>query len=136
MDQNVLWSLRLGFTNKEASKITQKGLASFLENSFMSPVDSSIPSFLENSPKTKEELQQQRELYKNAAREQKQEKQKKERQTSEEMKIWWIDKMTVSEFPLREKMGGRARRRRGPRAVAGPPGRGPRAPGKCLDPRP
>lgn len=104
MDQNVLWSLRLGFTNKEASKIAQNGLASFLESSFAASVDSSIPSFLENSPKTKEELQQQRELYKNATKEQKQENQKKERQTFEEMKIWWIDKMTVSEFPLREKM--------------------------------
>nr|WP_315200476.1 DUF1800 domain-containing protein [uncultured Flavobacterium sp.] len=104
MHQNVLWSLRLGFTNKEASKITQKGLASFLENSFMAPVDYSLPSFLENSPKTRAELQQQRELYKNATREQKQENQKKERQTFEEMKIWWIDKMATSEFPLREKM--------------------------------
>ncbi|PJJ10128.1 uncharacterized protein DUF1800 [Flavobacterium sp. 1] len=104
MDQNVLWSLRLGFTNKEASKITQNGLTFFLENSFMASVDSTIPSFLENSPKTRVELQQQREFYKNATKEQKQEKQKKERQTSEEMKTWWIDKMTVSEFPLREKM--------------------------------
>lgn len=56
MHQNVLWSLRLGFTNKEASKITQKGLASFLESSFTAPVDYVLPSFLENSPKTKEEL--------------------------------------------------------------------------------
>lgn len=104
MNQNTLWSLRLGFSNKEASKIAQKGLASFLESSFTAPVDYVLPFFLENSPKTKEEFQQQRELYKNATREQKQENQKKERQTLEEMKIWWIDKMIASEFPLREKM--------------------------------
>ncbi|WP_281636777.1 DUF1800 domain-containing protein [Flavobacterium marginilacus] len=104
MNQNVLWSLRLGFTDKEASKISKKELASFLENSFSAPVDSSIPSFLENSPKTIAEFQQFRDLYKNAPREQKQEKQKLERQTFEEMKIWWIDKMVTSEFPLREKM--------------------------------
>lgn len=104
MNQNVLWSLRLGFTDKEASKISKKELASFLENSFSAPVDSSIPSFLENSPKTIAEFQQFRDLYKSAPREQKQEKQKLERQTFEEMKIWWIDKMVTAEFPLREKM--------------------------------
>jgi uncharacterized protein (DUF1800 family) len=104
MNQNTLWSLRLGFSNKEASLIAQKGLASFLEKSFMSPIDAAIPSFLNDSPKTKAELQQQREMYKTAAVEQKKENQKKERQTSEEMKAWWIDKMVTSELPLREKM--------------------------------
>jgi uncharacterized protein (DUF1800 family) len=104
MNQNTLWSLRLGFSNKEASLIAQKGLASFLDKSFMSPADSAIPSFLKDSPKTKAELQQQREMYKNATVEQKKENQKKERQTSEEMKAWWIDKIAISELPLREKM--------------------------------
>ena len=104
MNQNTLWSLRLGFSNKEASKISEKGIASFLENSFMTSFDSAIPSFLENSPKTKAELLQQRELYKNAPEEQKKEARKQEVQISQEMKAWWIDKMATSEFPLREKM--------------------------------
>ncbi|HEY6142297.1 MAG TPA: DUF1800 domain-containing protein, partial [Flavobacterium sp.] len=104
MNQNTLWSLRLGFSNKEASKIAQKGLASFLESSFMTSFDSAIPPFLENSPKTKLELKQEREIYKSATEEQKKESRKQERQISNEMKAWWIDKMITSEFPLREKM--------------------------------
>jgi len=104
MNQNSLWSLRLGFSNKEASIIAQKGLASFLENSFMVPFDSSIPSLLDDSPKTKAEFQQQRELSKSGSLDQKKEFQKKERQTTEELKAWWIDKMLTSQFPLREKM--------------------------------
>lgn len=104
MNQNTLWSLRLGFSNKEASKIAQKGLASFLESSFKTPFDTAVPSFLEDSPKTASELKQQREIYKNAPEEEKKEIRKTERKTLEEMKAWWIDKMAVSEFPLREKM--------------------------------
>jgi uncharacterized protein (DUF1800 family) len=104
MNQNTLWSLRLGFSNKEASKIAEKGLASFLEKSFKVPFDSSIPSFLNDSPKTKEEFQQQRQASKNASEEENKEFHKKERQTLEEMKTWWVDKMTTSELPLREKM--------------------------------
>ncbi|MES2574669.1 MAG: DUF1800 domain-containing protein [Bacteroidota bacterium] len=104
MNQNTLWSLRLGFSNKEASKIAQKGLSTFIENSFLIPFDSTIPPFLEDSPKTKLELQQHREVYKNAPEEQKKESRKKDRQVLENMKAWWIDKMATSEFPLHEKM--------------------------------
>jgi uncharacterized protein (DUF1800 family) len=104
MNQNTLWSLRLGFSNKEASKIVQQGLVSFLENSFMSPFDATIPSFLEDSPKTTLELKQQREIYKNSPEEFKKESRKKDRHVLEEMKAWWITKMNEDEFPLREKM--------------------------------
>jgi uncharacterized protein (DUF1800 family) len=104
MNQNTLWSLRLGFSNKQAVKIAQKGLNPFLEQSFKDPFDSNLPSFLENSPKTLAAFKEQRNSIKNATDDQKKEFLKKERQTSEEMKMWWIDKMTDSELPLREKM--------------------------------
>ena len=104
MNQSTLWSLRLGFSNKESSMIAENGLASFLEKSFKVPFDSSTPPFLEDSPKTKEEFQQQRQALRQAHDEQKKEFQKKERQTFEEMKAWWIDKMITSKMPLREKM--------------------------------
>lgn len=104
MNQNTLWSLRLGFSNKEAIKIAQNGISSFLEKSFASSFDATIPSFLADSPKTMLELKQLRETYKNTPEERKKEIQKQEKQISEQMKAWWIKKMNEEEFPLREKM--------------------------------
>ncbi|TDE04620.1 DUF1800 domain-containing protein [Flavobacterium hiemivividum] len=104
MDQNALWSLRLGFSNKENSKISQKGIPSFLEDSFKVSFDTSIPDFLKNSPKTATELKQLRQLYKNATPEEKKEARQKENQTSEAMKQWWIERIIDAEYPLQEKM--------------------------------
>lgn len=74
MNQNTLWSLRLGFSNNEAEKISQKGIHDFLKNSFAVPFDTSIPEFLKDSPKTSEELRQNRESYKMSSAEEKKEK--------------------------------------------------------------
>jgi uncharacterized protein (DUF1800 family) len=104
MNKNTLWSLRLGFSNKEAVKIADKGLSFFLEKSFKVPFDATIPDFLANSPKTNEEFQQKRKTLKTISEDQKKEFLKKDRQTSEEMKAWWLDKMITSQLPLREKM--------------------------------
>lgn len=104
MNQNTLWSLRLGFSNKEASKIAQKGIVTFLENSFKVPFDATIPPFFQDSPKTKLEFQKYSEVSRNGTIEKKKEYILKERQILEEMKWWWIDKMTTAEFPLLEKM--------------------------------
>ena len=60
MDKNTLWSLRLGFSGKQSQTIQKIGLNAFLEKSFMTKVDKSIPSFLDDSPKCLAELQSRR----------------------------------------------------------------------------
>ena len=104
MNQSALWSLRLGFSNKENSRIAQKGLRPFLEDSFKVSFDNTIPDFLKDSPKTIEELKQLRLLFKNASEEDKKEARQKENQTAQAMKQWWIDRMIDAEYPLQEKM--------------------------------
>lgn len=104
MDKNTLWSLRLGYSAKQAKAIEKIGLKKFLEQSFATKVDSKIPDFLEDSPKSFNEYKEIRKKLKEASREEAKEMLKKEVQTSFQMKAWWIDKMIDSEFPLREKM--------------------------------
>ena len=71
MNQNTLWSLRLGFSNKENSRISQKGIHSFLESFFKVPFDTNLPDVLNDSPKTIANLKQLRLLLKNASDEEK-----------------------------------------------------------------
>ncbi len=104
MDKNTLWSLRLGYSAKQAKTIEKIGLKKFLEQSFATKVDSKIPDFLDDSPKSFQELKEIRKNLLAANPEAKKEIQKKEIQTSVAMKAWWIDKMREEEFPLREKM--------------------------------
>jgi uncharacterized protein (DUF1800 family) len=104
MDNHTLWSLRLGYSAKQAKTIEKIGLKKFLEQSFATKVDSEIPDFLDDSPKSFQELKEIRKTLIAANPEAKKEMLKKEIQTSVEMKAWWIDKMREEEFPLREKM--------------------------------
>lgn len=104
MNYHTLWSLRLGYSAKQAKTIEKIGLKKFLEQSFATKVDSKIPDFLEDSPKSLQELKEIRKTLNTANSEAKKEMLKKEIQTSVEMKSWWIDKMIDEEFPLREKM--------------------------------
>ena len=104
MDKNTLWSLRLGYSAKQAKAIEKIGLKKFLEQSFATKFDSKIPDFLADSPKSFNEYRDLRKKLKEASREDAKEMLKKEVQTSFEMKSWWIDKMIEDEFPLREKM--------------------------------
>jgi uncharacterized protein (DUF1800 family) len=103
MDKNTLWSLRLGYSAKQAKTIERIGLKKFLEQSFATKFDSKIPDFLEDSPKSFAEFKEIRKKIKSSPEETK-EMLKKEAKTSFEMKAWWIDKMIEEEFPLREKM--------------------------------
>ena len=103
MNKTTLWSLRLGYSAKQAKTIEKTGLKKFLEQSFATKLDSKFPYFLENSPKSFEELKEVRKKLKSSPEEAK-ELLKKEGQTANEMKAWWINKMMESAFPLREKM--------------------------------
>lgn len=104
MDKHNLWSIRLGFSGKQSHLIATMGLEKFLEKSFASKFNKSVPDFLENSPKTIQELRAKRQALQNSASEDAKEMLKKELQVSFEMKSWWIEKMRSEEFPLREKM--------------------------------
>lgn len=104
MKSAALWSLRLGFSSKEAQNIDALGLEKFLELSFKSATDTSIPLFLNDSPKSFDELKAIRQNYKNQTPEERMQRLKKEVEISFQMKDWWIDKMISEEFPLREKM--------------------------------
>ncbi|WP_310554523.1 DUF1800 domain-containing protein [Flavobacterium sp.] len=104
MNNNTLWSLRLGFSNKQEKVIEKSGIAKFLEDSFNSKFDTSIPDFLKDSPKSLEEFKAIRKNRKEATEEEKKQFLKKEISTSLEMKGWWIDKMITNDLPLLEKM--------------------------------
>ncbi|WPR72879.1 DUF1800 domain-containing protein [Flavobacterium sp. NG2] len=104
MNRNSLWSLRLGFSNKQASTIENLGIKKFLEQSFRVPFDNNIPLFLADSPKTFAELKEMRQMAKDADGEAKKMLLKASNSTNVEMKSWWIDKMLNDEFPLKEKM--------------------------------
>ncbi|WP_144893129.1 DUF1800 family protein [Flavobacterium tiangeerense] len=104
MNAQTLWSLRLGFSSKQAEKIQTMGINSFLEASFATLHDHKVPDFMADSPKSITELQQYRKKLKDASPEQIKELRKKEAQTALELKSWWIDKMQNETYPLREKM--------------------------------
>jgi len=104
MDNHTLWSLRLGYSGKQSKTIEKIGLKKFLEQSYDTKVDSKIPDFLENSPKSLDEYKELRKKYKTSSPDEVKEMRKKEGQTSFDMKAWWIAKMNEDEFPLREKM--------------------------------
>jgi uncharacterized protein (DUF1800 family) len=104
MKKSNLWSLRLGFSGKEADKIEKLGLEKFLKHSYDSKFDRQLPTFLNDDPKTLLELKALRESIKNADSEFKKKALKKENYSNVELKKWWIAKMRNDEFPLRENM--------------------------------
>ncbi len=104
MNKHTLWSLRLGYSGKQSKAIEQLGLPNFLEKSFTADFDRKIPSLLDNSPKSIQELRAKRQEIKKLDSEVVKELLKKELQVSQEMKAWWLQKMIAEEFPLREKM--------------------------------
>lgn len=104
MDKSTLWSLRLGYSNKQSQLLKSMGLEIFLKNSFESKIDWSLPTFLSDSPQNIKELRERRKNLKEANPEQAKEMVIQEAKISNEMKAWWIEKMMTEEYPLREKM--------------------------------
>lgn len=104
MKKSSLWSLRLGFSGKEADKIEKLGIEKFLKYSYESKFDKALPDFLQDDPKTLLELKELRESIKNADSEFKKKVLKKEIYSNLELKKWWIAEMRNDEFPLRENM--------------------------------
>lgn len=104
MEKSTLWSLRLGFSIKQAEVIQKNGITSFLKNSFAITFNSSQPEFLSDVSKTTEDFKNARSIRKTATAEEKKILLKKEVKANLALKSWWIDKMRESEFPLGEKM--------------------------------
>lgn len=104
MKKSNLWSLRLGFSGKQAIQIEKLGIEKFLKHSYNSKFDKQFPVFLQDQPKTTLELKEIREQIKISGPETRKEFQKKENQANVAFKKWWIAKMRTDEFPLRENM--------------------------------
>ncbi|NHN26240.1 DUF1800 domain-containing protein [Flavobacterium jejuense] len=104
MNANTLWSLRLGFSNKQSNVIEKLGITGFLEQSFQSKVTTTTPAFLKDSPKTLAELKAIRQEIKKADSLQQKKLIKKQVNEANELRKWWLEKMQNEELPLREKM--------------------------------
>ncbi|MEC4048536.1 DUF1800 domain-containing protein [Flavobacterium sp. SUN046] len=104
MNANTLWSLRLGFSNRQANKIEEMGIEKFLKQSFSTRYKEQLPSFIDSEPKTLAELKEFKLNVKNAVSEEQRKILKKQINNSIEFKKWWIAKMQDNEYPLREKM--------------------------------
>ncbi|KAF2080194.1 DUF1800 domain-containing protein [Flavobacterium sharifuzzamanii] len=104
MKKSSLWSLRLGFSGKEADEIEKLGIEKFLKKSYASKVDKQLPAFLEDDPKTLLQLKELKQSIKDADSVAKKKVLKREIYSAIEFRKWWIDKMRTDEFPLRENM--------------------------------
>lgn len=104
MKKSNLWSLRLGFSGKQADKIEKLGLEKFLKNSYESNFEKELPAFLNDEPKTLAEQKKRSEIIRNLDKEEKRKILMEENSTTTKLKEWWVAKMKREEFPLREKM--------------------------------
>jgi len=103
MKRDTLWSLRLGFSGKQADSIAASGLESFLKKSFDAPFDRNLPAFLADDPKSLDEIKKYRALAKENSGPAKEILSRQVRNAIE-LRAWWLEKMYGSQFPLREKM--------------------------------
>ena len=104
MNKSTLWSLRVGFSGKQAVEIEKFGIAGFLQKSIHAPFSNDLPDCLKDDPKTLAELKELRQSIKNSDSEEQKKILKKQIRNSIELKKWWIDRMRNESFPLREKM--------------------------------
>jgi hypothetical protein len=103
MNLNHLNSLRLGFSTKAASDIQSLGLNQYIDNQLSANLLLKEPSLLGGSPKSLDEFRALRKSAKKGGNDT--EKVAKEIQrTSFELKAFFIERYTETEFPLREKI--------------------------------
>lgn len=103
MDVYNLWSLRLGFSGKEAKLIKEQGIKRFLENSIKAAIPTDEPSLMAAIPHTVAENKAVRAKML-ATESGRMELKKLDIDSTYEMKSWWLKKMDTSTYPLREKM--------------------------------
>lgn len=103
MDSNTLWSLRLGFTSAQAAQIKEAGIKKFLESSFSTGYDDSLPSFIAAGPLTVQQAKEYDKNYRSLTEEQRQQQHEESVKQLLLLKAWWVEKM-MEPYPLREKM--------------------------------
>ncbi|PQB05971.1 hypothetical protein BST85_05500 [Aureitalea marina] len=104
MDRSSLWSLRLGYSRKQAEQINSMGLSGFLNRSFVSNSGLERPSFLDNEPNSLSSLQSLRKEMRKLSTEDKKARFRETGRRSQQLRAWWVDRMRSSEFPLQDKM--------------------------------
>lgn len=104
MEPAILWSLRLGFSARQAESIQKNGIADFLQKSVTAPFTQKPPDFMASEPKSLAELRQIRQQIKNTEDPETKAVLKKQIQNGIAFKAWWINEIQNSSFPLREKM--------------------------------
>lgn len=104
MDKPVLWSLRLGYDAKNADRIGKNGIRKFISDSIAAEYNNSLPEFLQEYPKTPQEVNLANKNYRSLSEDEKLAKLKKNQRANALFNAWWIDKMVNSPLPLREKM--------------------------------
>jgi uncharacterized protein (DUF1800 family) len=104
MDNNTLWSLRLGYNAKNAGTISRLGMRKFLEQSFDAKFDNTLPDFLADSPKKIAEIDAYNKANRALTSDERAEVLKGDKYRLALLRAWWIDKMVKSPLPLREKM--------------------------------
>lgn len=104
MKESVLWSLRLGFSAKQAENIDAMGIRKFLKRSYSAPYEKRLPQFLKDEPKSLFELSAYRKRSQQLDENSRKELIRGRQRTSIAMKEWWLDKMRYNKYPLREKM--------------------------------
>ncbi|RXR22541.1 DUF1800 domain-containing protein [Flavobacterium stagni] len=104
MELPHLWSLRLGFSNRQAPAIQALGMESFLKKAFKAPFSQTEPECLKDDPKSLLELREKRQQFKNGQSEEAKKLIKEQIQKGVELKQWWLQELLQAEFPLREKM--------------------------------
>lgn len=104
MEKSYLWSLRLGFSTKEAQKISEQGISNFIDNAIHAKYDTTLPEFLNDEPKTLKELKRTRKELKEISKEEAKLFNKERVKRNIELRKWLIQKFQDSEYPLREKM--------------------------------
>ncbi|MCX8473465.1 MAG: DUF1800 family protein [Sediminibacterium sp.] len=102
MDINTSWSLLLGYSDKQAKVIADKGMKHFLKKSFEAKYNQPTEFLNTTIQDIKLYRQQQKSLKDDPSG--KKEFNKKYNQELQEFYTWWIINMQNSEFPLREKM--------------------------------
>ena len=104
MELPHLWSLRLGFSNRQAPTIQALGMELFLKKAFKAPFSQTEPDCLKDDPKSLLELREKRQQFKNGQSEEAKKLIKEQIQKGVELKQWWLQELLQAEFPLREKM--------------------------------
>jgi uncharacterized protein (DUF1800 family) len=103
MNNNTLWSLRLGFSNRQAGLIEKKGIKQFVQDSFNASYSNEFPDYLSLEPMTLESRRFLQDQIRNDAVKSKEDA-KLRKANFQNLNFDWIKRMTSDTYPLREKM--------------------------------